>query len=1160
MSAPAAFGLGSGAVGPHRLGRTGAVVVTALVVVALGAATAAAVLGRPTSAVHATAYGGSAVIDDALGGPVVVDLADALPTLRLEGVATDVGAADEADVEAVPLSDGTLLVDDVTGTVNFVDPDQLVVASQGAGVALPGPAGAVSATAYPDGDDAFVVRQGPNAAAVSLVGRTTVAVAALLQSSSGTGPSSSGSSSGPGSSGSGSSGSGSSGSSPGGPGVPATVPVGTATLPPLLAGGAGTAVAAGGRLWALVQPAGRRPHVALVSPPRRPGGPLVVTDTGHVVASQGTGTTSGTGSTVPAALATTGGRRPAVVLATATGLTVLAGQPDVPGGHRLRLRMRRMGRVREVVPVADTDGRALFAYEGTRGWFLAGVDLASGRVTGPTALRGTAGVGLTAALLAAGGSGSSSGGSAPAGASGGSAPVGASGGGAVSSGPQLVDPVADGGVVYALASATDGGRPVLVRVDPSSGRVAPVHLPGDPTGVYPLVGPAEQPVWAGEQVLAEGPRVVVNNPDSELAVVLFTAGRPRAVVVDKGDAVDIDPAAPPADLVAAPGAGSSAPGSTPSPGSGSAPSPTQLVDPALACRTTTQKPNVPQVDPPQPATHAVSLSWTYPLIDSADCEPSSYTVTVTALGGAAQPADPTVDVTGQTAVTVTGLLSDTTYAFVVTAYINQGSTSAPAVEATTAAEGPDAAASVTTTANGSTGWDVAWQPCTAGCTSTEPVAAWMVSAAACAGSFVGQLPSEEVPAGDDSTTVLFSSDPGLVGTSLSFSVQPIGADGLLGDPTGDGACTEGWTPPQADQISLDVAEPPAPAGSALATLTVAPPPGAADASVYGSEETEFVYTLGGQSQGPTTDDEATFAGLQPGTAYPTSVTVYPAGHPEAAVTIDGPPAAPTEPWPADLAVTATGQTTSFLSGSVTATITDAFGDVPGGAAESLQAAGSVLCGEVETPVEPTTVTPVAGSTDGQVTVPLSLADGELGASCTLTLTLSEVGTDYHGGSSPPLAAGFATSAPGTVSATWDPPPTAPYTSGSDVEVTATGEAGGVTGWTASVVGPPGCTASAVSPGADGSVVLDVTPCVAAAVQAMEAAGQSSATFDVTVAVTWTVDGVQEVEDVAAPPETLTAPGAGTASSGTGSSGAGSSGVGSSGTAAGSSARVASGAA
>lgn len=1090
------FGIGPSSGGPRRFTRPELIAVGVLVVLVLGVVAGFAVAGRPATATRAAVFGGSVVIDDSVGGPVVVDVADGHPTLRLTGVAAQVGAANEAQVAAVAVGDGTLLVNRVTGTVNFVGPDQLVVAPKGAGVALPGPPDAALANVYVSGRQAFVTRQGPTATTVSLVSQATVDVAALIETDATTTSSAS---------------------------AAQRVPVATAAIGPLL-GGAGTAVAVGDSLWSLVRTGPRTARVVEVTEDAT-GRALSVHDRGPVFSLSAASGSPGAGAALDVSrLANRAGHGSTTMVAAATARSIRLFRVQRSGqvATLANQHWRGIGPVAAIVPVGRASGGPLFAVHSRSRWYLVGFAGPTGHQTRPVAVSG-AGTGVSEADAT------------------------------------LLTPVVDGNTIFTLVQPTPGGRPIMVRIDRRGGRASVQPVGTDPGGVYPLVGPAEEPSWADEQILVDGPRVLINNPDSELAVIVFTDQADRAIAVDKGSAVDINPSAPPGDQVLP---SSSTPSSTPRTATQPAPPAAPAVDPALACKTSAQKPNVPQLAPPHPATHTVALSWTYPLIDPEDCEPSSYTVTATALGGAPQPSPSAVTVTGETSVVFSGLLSSTTYRFVVTAYIDTQATSSEPVDVTTNAEGPNSPGSVVAAANGTTGWQVTWQPCSGTCPSTEPVAAYTVTASACAGSFVGQVPAVQVGAGQDSVTVPFTAAPGLLGASLEFTVQPIGANGLLGDPSPPSSCVEGWESPDASAITLDAAEPSARPGNTTATLTVTPTPGLTNVAIYGSDTTDFVFSVGGQTQGPTTSPHATFSGLQPGGSYPTKVTVYPAGFPQGAVVVDGPILAPTVPWPSDLAMSVAAHIQSFLAGSVTATITDAYGDVPAGVSVSVQASGSILCGNESTPVPATAVEQVAGGTDGTVTIGLSAVSGELGEQCTLQLSLSEATTDVHGGPSPVLTGTFDTGAPGGFTVSWRNAPVFPYTAPSNVLVKASGLGSAVSRWTATVVAPAGCSATGQATPGETTVTLTVTSCVTSAVQTMETSGQASAPFDVVVQVTWS--GLAGVgagsEQLPLPAETLSesqpSGSSGSPSSGSSSGSSGSSGSQPSGSSSGSSSALA----
>ncbi len=109
------------------------------------------------------------------------------------------------------------------------------------------------------------------------------------------------------------------------------------------------------------------------------------------------------------------------------------------------------------------------------------------------------------------------------------------------------------------------------------------------------------------------------------------------------------------------------------------------MNPNVTCANTTQKPYSPQITSVDPASESAVVKWSYQLLEQQDCEPDSWSVTVTALSGP-QPAQPQQDVNGQQQLQFTGLRPATTYQVVVTAYINSQSTASSPSQFTT--DGP----------------------------------------------------------------------------------------------------------------------------------------------------------------------------------------------------------------------------------------------------------------------------------------------------------------------------------------------------------------------------------------------------------------------------------------------------------------------------------------
>ena len=71
----------------------------------------------------------------------------------------------------------------------------------------------------------------------------------------------------------------------------------------------------------------------------------------------------------------------------------------------------------------------------------------------------------------------------------------------------------------------------------------------------------------------------------------------------------------------------------------------------------------------QRGSRSLQLAWTYPLLDTQDCVPSTYTVAVTATDNGAPAPPGTATVQGQDGANLVGLFPNTDYRVVVTAYL-----------------------------------------------------------------------------------------------------------------------------------------------------------------------------------------------------------------------------------------------------------------------------------------------------------------------------------------------------------------------------------------------------------------------------------------------------------------------------------------------------------
>jgi hypothetical protein len=849
------FGQRSGTPAPAPgFGRVGGVVGVALVLAIAGGLLWSASAGHPVAAQHPRLFGGSLVLEDQRQ-LTVVDVATGAVVVGLQSVQAEVGAAADGDVQAVPVTGGTMLIDRSSGTFNLLGPDNYVLDAAGPGVGLGHLPGLTGASGLPAGPDAYIVRYAPRST-VSLVGAGTVLSGANLE-----GPPAPDS------------------GRTGDPGLTARVvtPLGFTALSGPVANQPGAGAVSHGDLWLLVGADASCQVRQLQAAAARPNGLI---------------------STLRATLPTSCRRAAVEAVPGAIGVAY-------PGQVRL-FRSDRPGRAVDVpvpgtgpdtsfLPVEGAVGALWYLAAGASGWSVFGVTPA-GRVVGPSPLDH------------------------------------------FGPGARPVAPVESGGVLFTLDRAAVG-QPGLWTILPATGAMIP--LAGVST--YPRRVAAEQATFSDAEVLVDGPRVVFNNPGSLLAVMVFTDGSHSPVVIDKSSAVAISTVGP---TVAAGNAGRHDGGRAPTPSTAAprATSLVQAVNPAVTCATTTQKPYAPQITSVAPSSGSALVTWSYLLLDQGDCEPDSWSVTVTALSTSRQPGQPVQVVDGQTQLEFYGLRPASTYQAVVRAYINKQSTASIPVTFTTAARGPDPPTFVHTVADGRGDWVVSWAPCTAA-DCFVPADTWNVVGMACGSSFVGQPPVLQVPSGHSSVTI--DADRfGLLGDSLSFSVQGLLSSGPAGNPATDHACTEAWRPPNPGLISVGASGAPASSPETITATLQVSARGVSAVEAFGSPSTEFVYSVGGHTVGPVAAATVTVPGLAGGRLYTPSVEVFPTGHPDAAVVIPGPAFRRNLVWPSPptLAVRATPVVGSNPD---IGTLILSFVGLPAGPAVADN--GSITCGSTQYP-------------------------------------------------------------------------------------------------------------------------------------------------------------------------------------------------------------------
>jgi hypothetical protein len=576
------------------------------------------------------------------------------------------------------------------------------------------------------------------------------------------------------------------------------------------------------------------------------------------------------------------------------------------------------------------------------------------------------------------------------------------------------------GLIYTLDQA-QAGQPRLWTVNPATGVMKPVA--GVPN--YPALS-TEKASFQGAEVLVDGPRVIFNNPGSLLAVVVFTDGSHAPVIVNKSDAVVVSAAGPgdanvkaktaqhhPATKPKA-GQGRTKTGHKPSPPPiATTTVPTTVAKPVVPpplqpaaqpvtqqinCATTTVKPYQPRITSVSPSDQSALVTWSYHLLDEQDCLPSTWSVTVAALGGTRQPSQPTQVVNGQEQLLVTGLRPGGHYEAVVTAYIAKQSTASAPYAFTTTKVGPGPPSSVTVVANGQGGWVVSWVPCRGQAACAVPAARWSVLGTSC-GSFVASPPSVSVPGSQTSVIVNAGNDSGLLGDSLRFSVQGLSSAGLPGTPTSSSRCSQSWQPPNPADLALLAAG--EPLGQTItAQLSVTVVQGAAQVAALGGDQVTYTFSVASPgagnahqiSVGPISTPEASVPGLNPAQTYRATVTVSPVGHPLAAVTLSSAPFTKTLPWPSDLHMQVSASVgPDANAGTAVAT----FPGLPPG---PFQAQGNIACASV--------VTPVRGDlSERQFLATVNL--DQMGGACSISLVLkSTLAPDPYGVPSPVLTAPF----------------------------------------------------------------------------------------------------------------------------------------------------------
>ena len=300
---------------------------------------------------------------------------------------------------------------------------------------------------------------------------------------------------------------------------------------------------------------------------------------------------------------------------------------------------------------------------------------------------------------------------------------------AISPSALLAPPALSGGRLYSMDRSTSGAL-WQIGLD---GQAQPVAGASQyPTSRDASGRPIEVADFGDAQVIAVGSRVLFNSPDHVLALAVFTDGSKPPSVVDKSSAADLNAAGGASAITAQHNSTIKKPSPQAAPPKAATPT-APAINNKLSCASTTQAPHVPTITTASSAARSVLLNWDYPLLDSEDCVPSTYVVTLRTLTDGSPAAPGQVSVQGQQPVNVTGLYPSTRYQVTVTAYLNGRGTASPAVIVMTGPEGPAAPTGVTATVDTTGDWAIAWHACGSVQTGCVPAATWTVIPQFCDG-------------------------------------------------------------------------------------------------------------------------------------------------------------------------------------------------------------------------------------------------------------------------------------------------------------------------------------------------------------------------------------------------------------------------------------------
>ncbi|SDJ52691.1 hypothetical protein SAMN05444157_3805 [Frankineae bacterium MT45] len=736
---------------------------------------------------------------------------------------------------------------------------------------------------------------------------------------------------------------------------------------------AGSSVSANGDLWVLSGTASGDRTLRQLSLPAGSGDGAVLASTVRGDAARLGALAVTTDETSTSASGSTGISGESVALATDTALTRYARDVQDATGYRTsRFTISGLQDADQILAASGGVGPQRFLFHSPRGWTL---------VTTPTSGQEAEQTRLTGVVDQA----------------------------------DLVQPVISNGVLYTLDRSTG----TLLAINPESGRASAIA--GMPK--YPIVNDSsgkalESADFADTYLIARGSRVVVNSPNHRLAVILFTDGSAKPLSIDKSTAVDLNAAGGAAAVADTRTAEQRRQHPAPAPGqpTPAIAAPAQQVNNTAQCSTTTQIPHIPKVTTITPAARSVNLVWSYPLLDSQDCIPSTYTVQVSLTGGSAPKPPGPLTVQGQSGANFTGLYPNSRYEVVVTAFINGRGTSSTAMPFTTGREGPAAPTNVQAVADNGGNWSITWNACGSDASGCVQAANWSVTPTFCDGAGLSSPMAPLVITADPTLAKVTATYPGTaqtLGRGVSFSVQGIGAQGDAGATTVDGSCVYSWAPLVASAYSLRASQPPTTGfgqtSTSTFTLSIAGDPVVAG----GGMGAQYNYKLLADgvpvnSQGPTSKTSVVFTGLIAGKVYQAEVLVVPPPHSPAGGVVVGPIAmtpASSEWPPLNATSTFAPDSGSATTGTLSVSITGLGDGVAAGERYVLNS-GTLTCGNTSMNLS------LDGSFDSSTPLQFKNINRVLYYDqCSVTgLSITEAagGTYFGGTPSPPFGGGTVT--------------------------------------------------------------------------------------------------------------------------------------------------------